>query len=477
MRKLVCAALSLLVAATVWAGPQAEQQAGAAQIKEIDIVLDRILMPEDGLDQWIAEYEKLFGIKLNVTKPPHNQYSQILGTMFAANDLPDICEIQTADYVPYAKSGKLVPLEDFIKASPVVKSIDSQYYEAYRLKDGHIYGFPTYKGGGCVGYIRKDWLDTLGLKVPTTWDEFVTVLKAFTFNDPDGDGQNDTVGMTLPFQVPVNEFDYYNRFIMQGAYFDFQKKNGKWVDGFTQPEMKAALQRFQQLYSEGLLDREFFTNKTSTARTKIYEGQAGFMEYWAGTWGTRMDASAKASNPNAEVVSIPPIEGAHYVSRVGPVFGITTAAKNPKAVFDAIIGTMWDKGKGQMLWTFGVEGLHYKTVGENKIEMLPQPSNPSTPMQKSFIDPHLTLNDWALPIEFEEKMKLSVDIHNTYAVQLGIPEGGDLFSKYVGEIRTLKQEIFSKIVTGEYSVDEGLKMYQQKAKELHIDEVLAELNG
>ena len=42
--------------------------------------------------------------------------------------------------------------------------------------------------------IRKDWLDNLGLEVPTTLDELFDVMYAFTYNDPDGNGKNDTWG-------------------------------------------------------------------------------------------------------------------------------------------------------------------------------------------------------------------------------------------------------------------------------------------
>ena len=64
--------------------------------------------------------------------------------------------------------------------------------------------------------MRIDWLENLGMDVPTNWDEFVAVLEAFTFGDPDGNGENDTIGMTLPFVTGL-EFDYYNRFIMQNS--------------------------------------------------------------------------------------------------------------------------------------------------------------------------------------------------------------------------------------------------------------------
>src|SRR5262249_10280317 len=63
--------------------------------------------------------------------------------------------------------------------------------------DGQMYGFPD---PGTLPHIdglvvRQDWLDKLNLKAPTNLDEFMTVAKAFTFNDPDGHGKADTYGL------------------------------------------------------------------------------------------------------------------------------------------------------------------------------------------------------------------------------------------------------------------------------------------
>lgn len=44
--------------------------------------------------------------------------------------------------------------------------------------------------------IRQDWLENLGLEMPTSLDELYDVLYAFTYNDPDGNGVDDTYGIT-----------------------------------------------------------------------------------------------------------------------------------------------------------------------------------------------------------------------------------------------------------------------------------------
>ncbi|MBA7699975.1 hypothetical protein ES703_108681 [subsurface metagenome] len=87
--------VALLVPATLFAGGEAEAE--TQKISKINGVFDIILTKESGQDEWAGKFEEITGVEIEIVKPPHNQYSQILGTIFASGDLPDICEIQTGD--------------------------------------------------------------------------------------------------------------------------------------------------------------------------------------------------------------------------------------------------------------------------------------------------------------------------------------------------------------------------------------------
>lgn len=484
LRRFVIVSLFLAVlfgATPLFAGGEAEAGSSSAMPTKITAYLNRVLIAEDARDAVLAKHQELTGVELEVIMPPHGQYSQVLTTAVMAGDFPDIMELTTADYPAYAAQGLLVPLDDFIASNPNTAKINPAMYEGYRMSDGNIYGIPTWRGGGCVTYIRADWLENVGLDVPETWNEYVNVLRAFTFNDPDGNGADDTVGLAMPFQSGW-EFDYYNRFIMQDAYLDFVNKNGTWYDGFTQPEMVGALERWIQLYREGILDQEFFTDNTGRARTKIMEGQAGVLEHWVGTWGSRLHAGAQNIEPNADLIPIRSIAGAHYVDRIGQVLSIPTATANPKAVFDNIIGTMWDQGEGQILWTYGVEGVHWRRAAAGsgyEFEMLPQPSNPDRNMQKSFIDPPLALNLEQFPVKVAQDPRdaEALRIHALDSIPLNILSFGEVGLQNVGELRDAKREIFSKIVLGELGIQEGLRQYRQIAEQLNITTILTELNS
>lgn len=480
LRSMLIVVLSLL-ALSLYAGGQQGTQTGPARPERITAFLNRVLIAEDRRDAVLEKHRELTGVQVEVIMPPHGQYSQVLTTAIMAGEVPDIMELQTADYPAFASQGLLVPLDDFIRNNPHTARINPAMYEGYRMRDGKIYGIPTWRGGGTVTYIRKDWLDNVGLAVPTTWNEYVQVLRAFTFNDPNRSGRQDTVGLTMPFQSGW-EFDYYNRFIMQDAYLDFVFKNGRWYDGFTEPEMIPALERWIQLYREGVLDPEFVTDNTGRSRNKLMEGRAGVLEHWVGTWGSRLQEGAKNIDSNANLIPIRAIQGSHYVDRIGQVLSISARTQNPQFVFDNIVGTMWDQGAGQILWTYGVEGVHWRQApaGSNyQIEMLPQPSNPDRPMQKSFIDPPLALNLEQFPVRTAQNPldQLSLEIHSQDAIPLSILNFGRIGLQNVGELRDAKRETFARIVTGQVTIQQGLTNYRAIAQRLNIGQILEELNN
>jgi len=47
----------------------------------------------------------------------------------------------------------------------------------------------------------QDWLEAVGMEMPATIEELHDVLYAFTYNDPDQNGKNDTYGFSLKYSA------------------------------------------------------------------------------------------------------------------------------------------------------------------------------------------------------------------------------------------------------------------------------------
>ena len=58
-------------------------------------------------------------------------------------------------------------------------------------------GVDVATSGRSVLNIRKDWLDKVGMTAPESFEDVVEIARAFTTQDPDGNGQNDTWGLAL----------------------------------------------------------------------------------------------------------------------------------------------------------------------------------------------------------------------------------------------------------------------------------------
>jgi len=458
---------------------QADGPAIKPTISVIKATMDTtFIKPEDRQDAVCAEFKKLTGITLQVIQPVHAQYEEKLQIMISSGEIPDIFETNPTKATLYARDGAIVALDSFIAAHPSMKSINPEIIEAYRMKDGKIYFFPYQLGGGCVGYVRKDWLDKLGLQIPTTYDELVNVFEAFTKNDPDGNGKADTFGYSITLMGDGQFQDMYNRLIMLDARGIFIKKAGVWVDGFAQPEMRAAMGRWQDLYKRGVIDTEIFTNNTSMMREKFFQGRVGLFEYWSGSWGFKIQRDTKiGSGDQAVVVPMAPIKGARYLNRLAPVLCISSKAKDPKAVFDNFIGLMYDSGRGQNLFTYGVEGIHWKRSPDGMMQMLPVPSNPKIVWAKTYIEPVFRLNNMKISVPLDRETLTSVEIWRANSDTMPLEDGDVVFNRNIGQLHTLRLEIFSKITKGELSVDAGLKQYMDRSKNLNVETMIKELNG
>ncbi|HYH02630.1 MAG TPA: extracellular solute-binding protein [Bacillota bacterium] len=441
---------------------------------------DTMRTPAQGQAQICEEYKKMTGIELKIIQPVHNQYYEKLRLAFAAGDIPDVVEISESNYVQFANEGALVDLGKYIRTSSLKKV--ARVLEGAKV-NGKIYGIPREAPNGPITYIRQDWLNNLGLKVPTTWAEYYNVMKAFTQKDPDKNGKNDTFGVTAPGpsgDVPITLADNYYRDFYQNASPTFILRRGKWIDGFSQKEMKPALERLRKVYQEKLIDPEIFTNKTSTCREKFTSGKAGMFAYWAGMFNVRLETDLQKNlGPAAKITPIPSLKGSHYLARVPSVNAITTKAKNPEGIFKYFIEFSHDGNKGQMLFTHGVEGVHWSVKDGKKVQ-LPSLDNPALPNPKSYNDPALQIVPWVngkAPIELDER------IENSRKLFAG-KYTNDVFQVFTDSRRRIedplnnaKNEALVKSITGSKTVDQALADYRKRYMELKVDHVLEDINA
>jgi len=184
---------------------------------------------------------------------------QPLEMLMASGDIPDLIAgwyAINSDYADFGQKGALAPLNDLI---------DSNQYLSMLLKDrpdvraqlvapdGNIYAYPAITDGmrQCEFgyYIRQDWLEEVGMPVPSTVDEWYGAMKAFRGKDPNRHPLAWLVEMTIwLWGVGYNYSTYGTNFYHAGKEVRL---------GPIQPEFRAALAFLNKLYKEEIIPQDY----------------------------------------------------------------------------------------------------------------------------------------------------------------------------------------------------------------------------
>ncbi|MBR6401001.1 MAG: extracellular solute-binding protein [Firmicutes bacterium] len=443
--------------------------------ESIKMTFDTCMTFENGLQDVCDEYEAKTGIKLELEKPDHNKYYEKITLAFASGTPSDAIEMGSTYYPENANNGALWDMTNAwdTTTAHAKEIVDASYVDALKI-DGQLYGFPTVAGNGTVTYVRQDWLDEMGLKMPGTYDEFIDMLRAFKTR---GSG---TIPLTAAGLLNNGEtpYDIYLREFYQDAIPDFyQKEDGTWVDGFSEPAMEAALTRLHDAFAEGLIDGEIVTNKTSTCRDKVNAGLVGCFNYWAGMWCAKLEDATTGANPNAKFAAMPIIkEAGHYTERVPTALVITNNCANPRGVFEDLIMYSHDGGEGQMLFTHGVLDKHYKDNGDGTCTALPYYEDPTKLCEKAFYAPELSISTWDDPIALDPRVEESLKVFRDNRTFATVPVVSDVISENLSNLNVIKGEVAANVLHGNISVQEGMEKYNKDAGK-YVEAILADLNS
>ena len=207
------------------------------------------------------EYDKLVAAineytAMNVTWQWQEQATyydaEHLGLWISTGNVPDVMVVgKDATFLNAAESGLFWDLTDYLQDYDNLATI-SQVALENASYNGKIYGIPrsrTVARNG-LGY-RVDWLNNLGLKEPTTWENYSAMLYAFTYNDPDGNGVDDTVGLGLDSWGGV--WDIMETWFGVPNVWGIDA-NGDLIHKSQTEEYKTALKAFRELYSQGVIN-------------------------------------------------------------------------------------------------------------------------------------------------------------------------------------------------------------------------------
>ncbi|MFR6048479.1 MAG: extracellular solute-binding protein [Lachnospira eligens] len=248
-----------------------------------------------------------------------NQYDTNVSMAISMGSLPDIMVVSSQDEVEQLVGAGLI--EDLTESyNNCISDRIRKMYESYgdSLKDmvtydGKIMALPetNITDGPNLVWLRKDWMDKLGLSEPHTIDDVVNIVKHFISEDPGNNGEDaagkpNTVGLAVDTDV-TGECGYSSEFLLDiifacfGAYPKqwIMNDDGEIVYGSVTDEAKEALSYINSLYNQGVIDNDFLLRTSTNICELIENGLCGsfFGPWWA---PNNPLANAVSKNPDAD---------------------------------------------------------------------------------------------------------------------------------------------------------------------------------
>ena len=344
------------------------------------------------------ELHRKTGVKIEYIHPPKGLESEAFSLLLTSGALPDLFEYTWVTYPggpEAAISNKyILKLNKYIKRYAVNfdKFLKTHPDIAKRVRTdaGSYYAFPFIRLGNTRitsgPIIRRDWLNELHLPIPTTADEWYTVLKAF----------KEKKGADAPFTTQLLNL----RTTFGGAFNTYQLgfyvDQGKVKYGLIEPGTKQFLATMHKWYVEGLIDKNFSLNDTKAMDANILSGEAGAFFGSGGSGIGKLTADAKAQNPRTriELIGIPwPSTQKGGIPKFGNISefypgnscAISTKCKDIEAAVRFLDYSY--SPEGHLLYNFGIAGTSYRMVNgyPRYTELITRNTKPMTQIMSMYM--------------------------------------------------------------------------------------------
>jgi len=312
---------------------------------------------------------------------PRTEETQALNNMMAAGTAPDICYTYDADLIThFGELGGLVDLAPYVPT--LLKDYDAfmgmdpsmeggrLIYRYRDLQTGKMHMIPgryMYTASQNL-FIRKDWLDKLGLPLPATREEFYNALAAFKEKDPGGVGKKNVIPFTMTQDVR------WTAGIIVDPFIDpYLSVKDRWINTVIDryillPGYKEGYRFLNKMYNAGLIDPDFPLYKNDEQPNNLVK--SGIVGACAHNWdhiyrgNTKILEDLQKNIPGAEMVPIDAIQSIDGLThkRGSPptslLWFIPKNAKNPEA---AIRYVNWlSRFENYNFLQIGKEGINHE---------------------------------------------------------------------------------------------------------------------
>ncbi len=344
----------------------------------------------------VKDVQEISGIKLEVIEIPSDGFGEKKNLMLASGDIPDIFMqgVGVEDIQKYRDQNIFKPITSLIDTNmPNLAKIlnDKPEYKAAMVDPtGEIWGWPYIEemfGLVCnqgILSINQKWCESLGIPLPTTMDEYKAMLVAFRDNDANGNGDATD---EIPLMMRIGESSYGNcwrnnqspgQFFGMWGQADTGNRlalNGdKVICTATTDAYKEGLKWFNELWKEGLIDKEMPLNDGAAYQAKMNTPDAtvGSLMFFA-------IRDAVSADRRSEYTTIPYLQGPKgkfgvkdNISEMHQVVSgaITTACKYPDKAAGLV--DLFFEPERSVESNWGEIGMYYEKDSQGVMRWVPE---------------------------------------------------------------------------------------------------------
>lgn len=281
-------------------------------------------------NRWTRLYENELGIKIVYDwvvrgNEGTDTYNQKLNMTLSSGELPDIIPVNVIQLKKLAEEDMIEDMtvwyENF--ATPLTKEVllhEGRSPFDMATIDGKLMAIPEVHSpieNAMFVWIRTDWLDRLNLDPPKTMVDVRKISQAFTEQDPNRSGSDNTFGLAVSKKLWggfaglegfMAGFNAYPNIWLEDA-------EGKLVYGSVQPEVRDALLALQSMARNGEIDSEFGIKNDNRVSEDIAAGKIGMMygEQWNSIWPLQLNID---NDPEAQWKAFPIVSNDNDVPKV-----------------------------------------------------------------------------------------------------------------------------------------------------------------
>jgi putative aldouronate transport system substrate-binding protein len=334
-------------------------------------------------DTVLDQIEEKTGTEIKFSWIPDASKEERINTALASDSLADIVTLTMLDNSSVRnslKSGMFWNVEEYLDEFPNLKAISKDTRESASI-EGQLYGIPFQKDLARNGVVlRKDWLDNLGLSVPKTTEELMEVAKAFTEDDPDGNGQDDTTGF-------MDRSDLiYGAFKTLGSYHGTPNiwevdSEGNFTPEFETDGYIKTMDYMKELYENGWINKDFAVTAKTDQQQNFAQGKAGI--YVGALFDSKnLQTMAEGIQDEMEIALVNDMTSEANPDRaiwsagngIGGLLAFPRSEVKDEAELKSVlkfVNDLLDKDI-YTLMTYGIEGTHYKLNNEGAYEIIDQ---------------------------------------------------------------------------------------------------------